>query len=166
MSVRIALDSVQLLLPDFMLYTNLLSVLFRAGVGVDVQEKARANWTVNTHIFDNILKNLKVVRALLAESLSSFVQYFLKWAVVLNVGWMKVKSCKWINSAKVKEYGQFVLNLCFVKVIWWYLIWRWSFSCLGASKSSNWCKWWVWHNAASGWTRKQERCVLIYRVAK
>ena len=61
-----------------MLYTNLLSALFRAGVGVDVQEKARANWTVNTHIFDNILKNLKVVRALLAESLSSFVQYFLK----------------------------------------------------------------------------------------
>jgi len=33
-----------------------------AGVGTDEQKKAAANWTVNTHIFDNILKNLKVVR--------------------------------------------------------------------------------------------------------
>ena len=98
--------------------------------------------------------------------LSSFVQYSLMWVAVLNVGWIKVKSCKWIYSAKVKEYGQFVLNLCSVKGIWWSIIMRWLFSCLGASKSSNWCKWWVWHNAASGWTRKQERCVLIYRVSK
>lgn len=32
-----------------------------AGIGTDEQKKAAANWTVNTHIFDNILKNLKVV---------------------------------------------------------------------------------------------------------
>jgi Pin2-interacting protein X1 len=31
-----------------------------AGVGTDEQKKAAQNWTVNTHIFDNILKNLKV----------------------------------------------------------------------------------------------------------
>ena len=81
-----------------MLYTNLLSVLFRAGVGVDVQEKARANWTVNTHIFDNILKNLKVVRVLLAESLSSFVQYFLKWAVGPKCG---------VNEGQILQVNQF-----------------------------------------------------------
>jgi hypothetical protein len=52
-----------------MLYTNLLSILFWAGVGVDEQKKAAANWTVNTHIFDNILKNLKVVRTLIGSEL-------------------------------------------------------------------------------------------------
>ena len=69
-----------------MLYTNLLSALFRAGVGVDVQEKARANWTVNTHIFDNILKNLKVVRVLLAEFYPPLCSTFLSELWVLNVG--------------------------------------------------------------------------------
>ncbi|KAG0563031.1 hypothetical protein M758_9G189000 [Ceratodon purpureus] len=34
-----------------------------SGVGTDEQKKAAANWTVNTHIFDNILKNLKVKAA-------------------------------------------------------------------------------------------------------
>jgi Pin2-interacting protein X1 len=34
-----------------------------SGIGTDEQKKAAANWTVNTHIFDNILKNLKVKAA-------------------------------------------------------------------------------------------------------
>ncbi len=32
-----------------------------AGVGVYEKEKAATDWTVNTHVFDNILKNLNLV---------------------------------------------------------------------------------------------------------
>jgi hypothetical protein len=32
-----------------------------AGVGVYEKEKAASDWTVNTHVFDNILKNLNLV---------------------------------------------------------------------------------------------------------
>jgi Pin2-interacting protein X1 len=33
----------------------------KSGVGVYEKEKAASDWTVNTHVFDNILKNLNLV---------------------------------------------------------------------------------------------------------
>lgn len=39
------------------------SLLFgkTVGIGLDAKAKAQANWALNTHAYDSILKNLKVV---------------------------------------------------------------------------------------------------------
>lgn len=64
-----------------------------AGVGVYEKEKAASDWTVNTHVFDNILKNLNLV--LTHYPVKSVFTY--AWNLQKSC-WLKIKGCRFLRG--------------------------------------------------------------------